>query len=79
MRPISAGSWRTTVTGTGSMSASSKSPGRCAKPTPNGWRSAAPKITDYARHLGWRTLFHHTNQPPRTALLWLYMALGERA
>jgi uncharacterized protein (DUF58 family) len=37
------------------------------------------KITDFARHLGWRTLFHHTNQPPRTALLWLYMALGERA
>jgi uncharacterized protein (DUF58 family) len=37
------------------------------------------RLKDLARHLGWRTLFHHTSQPPRGALLWLYMALGERA
>ena len=37
------------------------------------------KIRDYARHLGWRCLFHHTSMPPRSALLWLYMAVGERA
>ena len=37
------------------------------------------RLKDYAHHLGWRTLFHHTGQPPRAALLWLYMALGERA
>lgn len=37
------------------------------------------KIVDFARHLGWRWLFHHTSQPPRPALLWLYMAVGERA
>jgi uncharacterized protein (DUF58 family) len=37
------------------------------------------KLVDFARHLGWRTLFHHTSQPPRPALLWLYMAVGERA
>ncbi len=37
------------------------------------------RITDFARHLGWRTLFHHTSQSPRSALLWLYMAVGERA
>jgi len=37
------------------------------------------KIADYARHLGWRWLFHNTSQPPRSALLWLYMAVGERA
>jgi uncharacterized protein (DUF58 family) len=37
------------------------------------------KIIEYARHLGWRWLFHHTSQPPRGALLWLYMAVGERA
>ena len=36
-------------------------------------------LVAYARHLGWRTLFHHTSEPPRKALLWLYMALGERA
>jgi uncharacterized protein (DUF58 family) len=36
-------------------------------------------IKGYARHLGWRWLFHNTSQPPRSALLWLYMALGERA
>jgi uncharacterized protein (DUF58 family) len=37
------------------------------------------RLKDLARHLGWRTLFHRTSQPPRAALLWLYMALGERA
>ena len=37
------------------------------------------KIVDYARYLGWRWCFHHTSQPPRPALLWLYMAVGERA
>jgi uncharacterized protein (DUF58 family) len=36
-------------------------------------------IKAYARHLGWRWLFHNTSQTPRSALLWLYMALGERA
>ncbi len=37
------------------------------------------RLKELARHLGWRTLFHRTSQPPREALLWLYMALGERA
>jgi uncharacterized protein (DUF58 family) len=37
------------------------------------------RLEDLARHLGWRTLFHRTSRPPREALLWLYMALGERA
>lgn len=37
------------------------------------------KLVDYARHLGWRTYFHDTTAPPRKALLWLYMAVGERA
>ena len=37
------------------------------------------KLVDYARHLGWRTYFHDTTAPPRRALLWLYMAVGERA
>ena len=37
------------------------------------------RLKELARHLGWRTLFHRTSQPPRAALLWLYMALGERA
>lgn len=37
------------------------------------------KLVDTARHLGWRTYFHDTTAPPRTALLWLYMAVGERA
>jgi uncharacterized protein (DUF58 family) len=36
-------------------------------------------IVDLARHLGWRWHFHHTSEPPRPALLWLYMAVGERA
>ena len=37
------------------------------------------KLVDYARHLGWRRYFHDTTAPPRKALLWLYMAVGERA
>jgi len=37
------------------------------------------RLRELGRHLGWRTLFHHTSKPPRSALLWLYMALGERA
>jgi uncharacterized protein (DUF58 family) len=37
------------------------------------------RIDDLARRLGWRCLFHHTSQSPRSALLWLYMAVGERA
>ena len=37
------------------------------------------KLVDYGRHLGWRTYFHDTTAPPRKALLWLYMAVGERA
>ena len=37
------------------------------------------QIKEYARHLGWRWYFHHTSEPPRQALLWLYMAVGERA
>ncbi len=37
------------------------------------------RLADMARHLGWRVLFHHTSQSPRSALLWLYMAVGARA
>lgn len=37
------------------------------------------RLTELARHLGWRVLFHRTSQSPRSALLWLYMAVGERA
>jgi hypothetical protein len=29
-----------------------------------------------AGRLGWRYLFHRTGQSPRSALLWLYMAIG---
>lgn len=36
------------------------------------------RLDDLARGLGWRVLRHLTSQPPRTALLWLYMAIGER-
>ncbi len=36
------------------------------------------RLTDLARGLGWRCLFHSTSVPPRKALLWLYMAVGER-
>ena len=37
------------------------------------------RLKELARHLGWRWHFHHTSEPPRPALLWLYMAVGERA
>ncbi len=37
------------------------------------------RLEALARHLGWRCLFHHTSMSPRSALLWLYMAVGERA
>ena len=37
------------------------------------------RIIAFARHLGWRWYFHHTSEPPRQALLWLYMAVDERA
>lgn len=30
-----------------------------------------------AAHGGWRVLFHRTSQSPRSALLWLYMAIGD--
>lgn len=36
------------------------------------------RLSDLARGLGWRCLFHRTSEAPRAALLWLYMALGER-
>ncbi|MEM9812677.1 MAG: DUF58 domain-containing protein, partial [Pseudomonadota bacterium] len=29
-----------------------------------------------ARRTGWRCLIHRTSESPRTALLWLYMAIG---
>lgn len=37
-------------------------------------RNAA--LEDFARQVGWRYLKHHTNDSPRAALLWLYMAVG---
>jgi uncharacterized protein (DUF58 family) len=37
------------------------------------------RIAELAHHLGWRVLHHRTSESPRKALLWLYMALGERA
>jgi uncharacterized protein (DUF58 family) len=37
------------------------------------------RLRDLARKLGWRCLFHRTSEVPRTALLWLYMAVGDRA
>lgn len=36
------------------------------------------RLRDLARGLGWRCLFHRTSDAPRSALLWLYMAVGER-
>ncbi len=42
-------------------------------------RERKARLTELARHLGWRCLFHHTSMSPRSALLWLYMAVGERA
>ena len=37
------------------------------------------RLKDLARTLGWRVLFHRTSQSPRSALLWLYMAIGDKA
>jgi uncharacterized protein (DUF58 family) len=37
------------------------------------------RLADMARHLGWRCLHHRTSESPRKALLWLYMAIGDRA
>jgi uncharacterized protein (DUF58 family) len=37
------------------------------------------RLAELGRSLGWRLLQHHTSQSPRAALLWLYMAVGERA
>jgi uncharacterized protein (DUF58 family) len=37
------------------------------------------RLAELGRRLGWRCLFHRTSQGPRAALLWLYMAVGERA
>ncbi len=34
-------------------------------------------LTALAAALGWRVLFHRTSQSPRSALLWLYMAIGD--
>jgi uncharacterized protein (DUF58 family) len=39
--------------------------------------SRRSRLQELGRSLGWRCLFHHTNQSPRAALLWLYMAVGE--
>jgi uncharacterized protein (DUF58 family) len=35
-------------------------------------------LKDLGRRLGWRCLFHRTSESPRAALLWLYMAIGNR-
>lgn len=37
------------------------------------------RLAEMARHLGWRVLHHRTSESPRKALLWLYMAIGDRA
>ncbi|MEM8570497.1 MAG: DUF58 domain-containing protein [Pseudomonadota bacterium] len=37
------------------------------------------QLNDLAYHLGWRVLHHRTNESPRKALLWMYMAIGDRA
>lgn len=36
------------------------------------------RLSDLGRRLGWRCLFHRTSESPRAALLWLYMAIGNR-
>ncbi len=36
------------------------------------------RLNEFARQLGWRVLFHRTSESPRKALLWLYMAIGDR-
>ncbi len=35
------------------------------------------ELSALAARLGWRVLFHRTTQSPRSALLWLYMAISE--
>jgi len=35
------------------------------------------ELAALAARLGWRVLFHRTSQSPRSALLWLYMAIGD--
>ncbi|MBA3326519.1 MAG: DUF58 domain-containing protein [Rhodobacteraceae bacterium] len=35
------------------------------------------ELSALGARLGWRVLFHRTSQSPRSALLWLYMALGD--
>jgi uncharacterized protein (DUF58 family) len=37
------------------------------------------RLAETARTLGWRVLHHRTSESPRKALLWLYMAIGDRA
>lgn len=37
------------------------------------------RLDALARSLGWRCLHHRTSASPRAALLWLYMAIGNRA
>ena len=54
--------------------------GRCSDAYVGRLAERRAKLVDYARHLGWRCYFHrHQPAPPRKALLWLYMAVGERA
>ncbi len=36
-------------------------------------------LAETCRRTGWRFLAHHTNESPRKALLWLYVAIGEKA
>ncbi len=36
------------------------------------------RLDDLAHSLGWQCLYHRTSQSPRSALLWLYMAIGTR-
>lgn len=33
-------------------------------------------LEQFARRTGWRVLFHRTSQSPRSALMWLYVAIG---
>ena len=53
--------------------------GRSAPPMPSGWPSAAGEIAGIcARAAAGASLSIDTDQPPRGALLWLYMALRRR-
>ncbi|WP_424931621.1 DUF58 domain-containing protein [Amaricoccus macauensis] len=42
-------------------------------------KSHRARLDEIAHHLGWRVLHHRTSESPRKALLWLYMAIGDRA